>query len=176
MKHVLSSMSNNRSRRAASGFTLVEAMIGMFVLALFVLTCFGGVVFNRTASLKAKEEAIAMDFLVHYAETLKGMSFSSVVPGQPINPIFNGVGGAPNIVLPANSSWVSVNTPDFETFHPDLFWLQNLNPKMQVTLSTSTLGGIPHETHINVMLAWDSPMGHGGRITSQIDLLRVSSL
>jgi len=151
-------------------------MIGMGVLALFVGVCFSSIVFNRTASLKAKEEAIAMDFLMHYCEMVKGLPFSNVAPGQPINPIFNGTAGSPNIIIPNDSSWVSVNTPDFQTFHPDLLWLQTLNPQMQVTLTTQSVGGGPHDTHLNVKLAWDSPLGHGRRMMAQLDLVRTKDL
>lgn len=165
-----------RPARQSDGFTLVETMIGVGALALFVAACFSGIVFNRVASMKAKEEAIAMDYLIHYIETIKALQFNEVTSGFPINPLFNGAGGSPNITIPASSSWVAINTSDFETFHPDLLWLHNSNPKMQVTLTTQSVGGVPHDKQLNVKVAWDSPLGHGGRLSVQIDLLRTKDL
>jgi type II secretory pathway pseudopilin PulG len=162
--------------RHSSGFTLVETMMGVAALALFIAACFSGIVFNRVASLKAKEEAIAMDYLIHYVETIKALQFNEVTGGYPINPLFNGSGGSPNITIPVSSSWVAINTTDFETFHPDLLWLHNSNPKMQVTLTTQSVGGVPHDKQLNVKVAWDSPLGHGGRLSVQLDLVRTKDL
>jgi len=163
-------------KSAAGGFTLVEAMLGVGVLALFVLACFSGIVFNRVASMKAKEEAIAMDFLVHYCEMIKALPFSNVANGQPINPLFNGVNGAPSVTIPASSTAVSLNTTNFETFHPDLIWLHNRNPQLQVTLTTVSVSGAPHDKQLNVKLTWDPPLGRGGRQQTQLDLLRTKDL
>jgi len=55
------------------GFTLAEGLIAVGVLSLFVMACFSSISFNRVAAAKAKEEAIVMDFLVHYTEAIKGM-------------------------------------------------------------------------------------------------------
>src|ERR1051325_2775197 len=95
---------SSASKMPAGGFTLVEAVIGVGVLALFVVVCFSGIIFNRIASMKAKEEAIATDFLVHYCEMIKALPFDSVANGLPVNPLFNGVGGSPNVTIPANST------------------------------------------------------------------------
>ena len=151
-------------------------MIGVAALALFVAACFSGIMFNRMASLKAKEEAIAMDYLIHYVETIKALQFSEVTGGYPINPLFNGSAGSPSITIPASAAWVAINTADFETFHPDLLWLKNRNPKMQVTLTTQSVSGVPHDKQMNVKVAWDSPLGRGGRLSVQLDVLRTKDL
>ena len=167
---------NTALKRRLKGFTLIEAMMGVGVLALFVVACFTGIIFNRVASMKAKEEAIAMDFLVHYVEMIKALPFNEVVNGFPINPLFDGSGGAPEIIIPANNSLVALNTGDFEAFHPDLVWLHNRNPKLQVTLDTLSAGGVPHDKHLNVKLTWDAPLGRGGRQQAQLDLVRTKDL
>jgi len=160
--------------RRVAGFTLVESMLALGALGLFFAACFSGIMFNRAASMKAKEQAIVMDYLVHYVETIKALPFSEVAGGRPINPLYNGTGGAPNIIIPANTSWVAINTADFELFHPDLPWLHNRNPRMQVTLDTQ--GGLTHDKHLNVKVAWDAPFGRGGRLTNQLDMVRTKDL
>ena len=135
--------------RRVAGFTLVESMLALGALGLFFAACFSGIMFNRAASMKAKEQAIVMDYLVHYVETIKALP-------------------------PANTSWVAINAADFELFHPDLPWLHNRNPRMQVTLDTQ--GGLTHDKHLNVKVAWDAPFGRGGRLTNQLDLVRTKDL
>lgn len=176
MKAGFNKTTDRGAARHSGGFTLVETMIGVAALALFVAACFSGIMFNRVASMKSKEEAIAMDYLIHYVETIKAMQFSDVTGGFPINPLFNGSGGSPRINIPASTSWVAINTSDFQTFHPDLLWLQNRNPQMQVTLTTQSVGGVPHDKELNVKVAWDSPLGRGGRLSVQLDLLRTKDL
>jgi len=158
------------------GFTLAETMIGVAALALFVGACFSGIMFNRIASMKAKEEAIAMDFLVHYVEMIKALPFSEVVNGRPINPLFDGTSGSPRISIPANNSPVAINTADFEAFHPDLLWLRNRNPQLQVTLTTRSASGAPYDKHLNVKLTWDRALGRSGRMLEQLDLVRTKDL
>lgn len=160
----------------SAGFTLAETVIAMGALALFVVVCFSGIVFNRVTSMKAKDEAIAMDFLLHYAETVKAMPFNNVVPNFPINPLYNGVSGAITIAIPADDSWVALNTTNYETFHPDLIWLHNLNPKLKVTLETQSVGGSAHDKHLNIEVAWDAPLGRGSRTSVQVDVIRNKDL
>lgn len=128
--------------------------------------------FNRVVSMKAKEEAIVMDYLIHYVETIKALPFSEVIAGRPINPLYNGAGGAPNITIPAST--VAINTSAFETFHPDLLWLHNRSPQMLVTLGTQD--GLTHDKHLNVKVLWDAPFGRGGRLSMQLDLVRTKDL
>lgn len=170
-------MQNTVGKAGVGGFTLVEAMLGVGVLALFVLACFSGIVFNRVASMKAKEEAIATDFLLHYSEMIKALPFSSVANGLPINPLYNGSRSpAITIAIPASSTPVALNTANFETFHPDLIWLHNRNPQLQVTLTTTSVASVPHDKHLNIKLSWDAPLGRGGRQQTQMDLLRTKDL
>ena len=161
---------------SAGGFALAEVMIAVACLALFVAACFSSIIFNRLASMKAKEEAIAMDFLIHYSETVKALPFQSVIPGYPISPLLDGQDGAPNIRIPMDSSWVPVNTPDFQAFHPDLLWIQYRHPQMQVTLVTQNLNAVPHDTHLNIKLAWDPPLNKGTQLQVQLDLMRNKDL
>lgn len=148
--------------------TLVEAILGVAVLSLFLAACFSSILFNRVASMKAKEEAVANNFLLHYAENLKGLAFEDVRSGIPINPMFNGLAGAPNIRIPATNSWANVDTADFETFHPDLVWLHYRNPQLRVDFTTETSGGVARTKHLKLRLAWDPPLNRGGRLDSSL--------
>jgi prepilin-type N-terminal cleavage/methylation domain-containing protein len=162
--------------RAAGGFTLVEQMISVAILALFMAACFAGILMNRLIALKAKEEAIAMDFLIHYVETVKGLPFNEVAAGRPINPLLDGSGDGPNIRIPGDSSWVSIATEDYEVFHPDLMWVQHRNPQLRVALSPQRVGGVLHDVHLNVRMAWDAPLRQAGRLEVQMDLVRMKDL
>jgi prepilin-type N-terminal cleavage/methylation domain-containing protein len=166
---------SGRIRSRKSGFTLVEVMIAVGALVLLTVTCFSGIAFNRMSSLKAKEEGVATDFLIHYGEMIKGMRFSDVAAGMPINPLFDGTSGKPNIPIPANASWVSINTADYETFHPDLIWLHNLNPKLQVTIAALS-SSMPLDRCLKIKVAWDPPLGKGTRITNQLCVVRTRDL
>ena len=191
------------NQKGAGGFTLVEAAIAVAILGMFALICFSTILFSRVASLKARQQGIMTDFVVHYAETLKALPFSGLpyglAAGSPINPLFNGSGSYsnqvlqlhadilftnacyfPDIRIPASGSWVSLNTQDYYDFHPDLLWLTNSNPQLQVTLATNwaTVLGTPvvHDIHVTIVAAWDSPLGRGARCQQQLDLVRTKDL
>ena len=128
-----------RISRGARGFTLVETLVAVFWTGVSLPGLLFGHPTNRVATMKAKEEGIATDFLIHYGETIKGMPFNGIATGQPINLLYNGANGAPLIAIPASGWWVAINTAAYQTFHPDLLWLQNRNPKMMVTLTTNSV-------------------------------------
>ena len=162
-----------RKTRGVAAFTLVEAAVALGLLGICSVACLSAIVTNQVCDRKAKEEAIAMDFLTKYVETIKALPFTSVAPGLPINSIYNGAGGAPLITIPANSNWVSLNTTAFQTFYPDLLWLSNRHPTMQVTLAQNSVNGTLHDIEINVKVDWDAPLAKGGRLEVEVDLLRT---
>ena len=154
-------------------FTLVEALISVGILGIFVAGCLTAIVIDQVSIRKAKEEAIVMDFLIKYVENIKALPFGSVAQGQPINSLYNGVSGAPLIVIPANTSWVALDTTNFQTFYPDLLWLSNRNPKMLVNLTQQSVAGSVHDKEIIVKVDWDAPLVRGGRLEVQVDFLRT---
>ena len=131
------------------------------------------IVTNQVCDRKAKEDAIAMDFLTKYVENIKALPFTSVAPGLPINYIYNGAGGAPLIAIPANSTPVSLNTTAFQTFYPDLLWLTNLSPTMKVTLTQTSVAGALHDIEINAQVLWNAPLAKGGQMEVQVDFYRT---
>jgi Tfp pilus assembly protein PilV len=162
---------NNR-QKAGAGFTLVEAMISSGIMFILVAACLSAIVFNQVSVRKAKEEAIAMDFLTHYVENIKALPFVDVVPGFPINSLFDGANGAPLITIPPANSWIPLNTTAFQTyFDKDLKYLSNRNPAMLVTLTPHNVGGVLHDIEVNVKVDWDAPLAKGGRLEVQTDFL-----
>lgn len=169
-------LASGRNRQRIDGFTLVEAAMASAVMAMFVIGCFSAITFDQVAIRKAKEEAIVMDFLTHYVENIKALPFTAVAPGLPINSLYNGANGSPSILIPANNSWVPLDTTDFQTFDPDLLWIRSRNPKMQVTLLNNLVSGVMHDVDVNVKIDWDAPLGKGGRLEVQFDLLRTKDM
>jgi hypothetical protein len=169
-----------RGVKGTAAFTLVEAMIALGVMVLFTAACLSAILVNQISTRKSKEEAIAMDFLTKYAETVKALPFTSVVAGMPINNLYNGVSPAPLIAIPANPTPVAllspVNAPTYLFFYPDLQWFNNRNPQMMVTLTPNTVAGVLHDIEVNVKLDWDPPLSKGGRQEVQVDFLRTKDV
>jgi hypothetical protein len=159
--------------RGMAAFSLMEATIALGLLGIFMVACLAAVVTNQVCDQKAKEYAIAMDFLTKYVENIKALPFTSVAPGLPINSLYNGTAGSPLIVIPSTNSWTSINTTAFQTFYPDLLWMTNLNPQMLVTLTVNTNASGLHDIEINAKVQWDAPLAKGGQLQVQVDCLRT---
>ena len=143
-------------------------MIALGVMVLFTAACLSTIVVSQVSVRKAKEEAIAIDFLTKYTENLKALPFTSLVAGQPINWEF---ANAPyQILIPASGSPVSVDNPLYKYFYPDLVWFVNRNPTMTVTFSSAVVG---HDIEVNIKLDWDPPISKGGRQEVEVDFLRT---
>ena len=151
-------------------------MIAIVIMTMIVVTSFATIAFNRVAHMKAKEEAIALDFLMHYVETVKALPFDKLRPGTAISALFDGSGGAPNIRIPPNSNWVPVNTTDYQVFHPDLIWLANRRPELQAALTMEMVGGQEHSKHLHLTFHSDPPLGRGDRLSVVLDMVRVRDL
>jgi hypothetical protein len=162
-----------RKAKGTAGFSLVEALVALGLLGIFMAAGLSAIVTNQVCDRKAKEYAIAMDFMTKYVENIKALPFTSVAPGLPINSIYNGLGGAPLIAIPASNSWVSINTTAFLTFYPDLLWVSNRNPSILVTLAQNSIAGTLHDIEINVKMDWDAPISKGGRQEVEVDFLRT---
>ncbi len=165
-----------RKGLATAGFTLAEAILAAGVLAFFIIVCYWSILFSRLGSTKTREQGIMSDFLVHYVEMIKALPFSSVGAGAPINPLFDGTGGAPNITIPASGSRTALNTAPYLTFHPDLLWLTSRNPQLCVTYTTNSLNAVAHDLHLAAQVTWDPPLGLGARQVVQFDLVRTKDL
>ena len=161
------------ARRPMAAFTLVEAMIAAGIAVILVAGCFSAILVDQVAVRKAKEESLVMDFLTSYTENIKALPFANVGPGQPINNLYNGANGAPLIAIPASTNWISLTNSNYQTFYPDLVWLGNRNPQMQVNLKQNSVSGSLHDMEFNVKVDWNSPLGKGARLEVQVDFTRA---
>lgn len=154
----------------------MEAVISVGLMGIFVLASMSALVTDQVCSRKAKEQALVMDFLTKYVENIKALPFSSVAAGLPINSLYDGVSGAPLITIPTNSAWISLNTSSYQTFYPDLLWLENRNPSMSVTLTDNNASGALHDIQVDIKVDWDAPLSSGGRQQVQVDFLRTADV
>jgi hypothetical protein len=172
--------SGYRKSSSVAAFTLVEAMIASGVMVLFVAGCLTSIIVSQVSTRKSKEEAIAMDFLTKYAETIKALPFTSLVAGQHINSSYDGLthNGVlfPLINLPASGALVSVNTANYQLFYPDLLWFSNRNPQMVVTMTQNIVGGKLHDIEVNIKIDWDPPLAKGARQEVEVDFLRTKDV
>lgn len=163
---------NNR----LGGFSLPDVLFASFVVSFVVLVGLGSMSLSQITRTKAEDEAIGLDFLVHYLETLKGLPFDDLRPALPINPLYNGAGGAPNIRIPGDATAFSVNNTNYLAFHPELAGMLSLNPMLSVTYSAQSSGGVDQSKHIEAVLSWDAPLGRGTRHSVRLNLVRVKDL
>ena len=159
-----------RKNKGVAAITLVEAMIALGVMVLFTAACLSTIVVSQVSVRKAKEEAIAIDFLTKYAENLKALPFTSLVAGQPINWEFS--------TAPQRDSHTSYGqphgftyTPAYQLFYTDLLWFANRNPTMTVTLTPSAVVGHDIEVTSNWIGIRQFPRvgGRKFRLTSLAD-------
>ena len=160
-------------RSSVSGFTLVEALMAVGVLAIVTAACLSTLLVDQISVRKSKEEGIAMDFLTKYVENIKALPFTSLIRGQPINYVYDGSGGGPLIAIPSDNSWISLTNTAYQTFYPDLLWLSNRNPAMQVTLTQNSVSGTLHDMEFNIKVDWDSPLSAGARQEVEVDFCRA---
>lgn len=160
--------------RGVAAFTLVDALMASGIMVIFLAACLSAIFVNQIVTRKAKEEAIAMDFLTKYVECIKALPFASVAPNQPINWLYSG--GAFLIAIPPDTNWVALNTTNYLVFHNDLSWLVNRNPKLSVNLKQTTVSGSVHDKQINVKFDWDPPLRKGGQLEVQVDFLRTANV
>jgi type II secretory pathway pseudopilin PulG len=155
------------------GFTLTEVVFGMLVVTIGMVVCFAAIGFNRVTTQKAKEEAIALDFILHYLETVRGLGFDELRPGAAINQLFDGTGGSPNIRLPIDDVFFPVDTENYRIFHPELDWLKARQPQMRLAMNPSVRDGRTNSWHLHLDVRWNAPLGRGGILAAAMDMVRV---
>ncbi len=160
-------------RRSQLGATLPEVVFAMLILSLAVLGCIGAVTFSRVTSAKARDQAVLLDFATHYLETLRGMPFADLRPGSPVNALYNGADGAPDLRVPASPSPIRLDTSDYSVFHPGLIQLASQQPEMVVQLTERAVGGVPHDKTATVEVRCQPPLGRGSVLSLTLTLYRV---
>lgn len=153
------------------GFTIVEVVIAAAILSLFFLGTCAILHFQRLAQRKVLEQSIMVDFAKHYLELARNQAFFAIAYGAPINPLYNGANGWPNITFPASAStWVSLNSTDYRTFNPDLQYVANKSPQFLCTLNTQVTAAGSRAIHLYLVAIWQPPLGFGGVTTTAAKL------
>lgn len=160
----------------AGGFTFAETMIASAVVGLLVLANLGSLYHMRIRARKDTECGVVAGFMQHYVELVRAMPFSQVNTNQPLSALYSGSGGTVRVAIPASSSWESINTTAYQTFHPPLVWMTNRNPELRVTYTTTTTGGSLHDKHLALEVRWDPPLGRGMKLQRRLDVFRVKDL
>ncbi len=163
-------------RRDRRAFTLPEVMIAVGILSLLVIANFTAISMNRLQNAKESERSIMVDFGMHYLELVRGMPFDETLKGSPINGLYDGKNGALLITLPTSTNWIFLNDATYQSFHPDLVWLEPRNPQMRVNMTTTQIGGADHTKHIQFELQWDAPLNIGAKQTLRLDMVKVKDL
>ncbi len=165
-----------RRQRCNEGFTIVEVVVAMVLVGVFVLASMSSMAFSRIQSAKDKDNGVLLDFATHYLELAKAKPFSEIQKGSALNPLWDGTAGAPDIRIPSSSSWFSISTANYTTFHPELVWLAPRNPEMRVDLITTQVAGMDHTKVLQVEFRWDAPLQQGGKLNSRMDMARFKDL
>lgn len=162
--------------RGEQGFTLAEAVISVLILTICILALCATISFSQRQRANSRDRATMGDFLTHYVETLRGVDFASLQAGTPINTLYDGSGGAPLIALPTNNSWISLDTADYRTFHPDLVSFTGRHPLLRITLTVTQQGGVDYMKHVCLELKWDPPLNKGSTQNMRGDTLFTKDL
>lgn len=164
------------ANRQVAGFTIGETVMAVGILGLLVLVNFAALSMCRTTTYRVNDRCLVHDFMVHYLEQIKSLPFDQVVANQPVNGLYNGVGGVPNIRIPVSTDWFALTNADYQAFHPDLVWLSRRSPAARVTLTTTSLGGQPHDKQLSLEVRWQSQLSPGQLESRRLDLVRVRDL
>lgn len=165
-----------RRRSDAGGFTLVEVTMSIALITVLFLANMSALYTSRIQQAKDREQAIITDFMVHYCEMVRGMEFSNIRELAPLDYLYDGKQGAPDICIPRNPVWVDIETDDYYAFHPELVWLEGRNLQLRVRLDTSSLGGVAHTKHLSVEIRWNAPLNVGGVLNEKMDVVRFKDV
>jgi hypothetical protein len=155
---------------------LAEVLLAIMIVCFVSLAALSALNASRIQRVKDHDQGIMQDFAVHYLELVKAMPFDKIKMGTPINDLFDGTNGAPLVIIPKHTNWFPLGTADYENFHPELVWLTNRDPRMQIILTTSQVSGLDHTKHLQLGLRWLPPLHNGTTQSIRVDLIRVKDL
>jgi prepilin-type N-terminal cleavage/methylation domain-containing protein len=162
--------------RGQVAFTLPEVMIAVAILAFLAIATLSTLIHSQVLRAKDHDLGVMQDFAMHYLELVKGLPFNEVKARSPINTLFDGTSGAPLIITPASTNWFSIDTLDFQVFHPELVWFTNRSPQMRLLLTTNQVSGVDNSKHLQLGLRWIAPLNSGGTQSIRLDMVRVKDL
>ncbi|MGC8741809.1 MAG: hypothetical protein ACP5UB_10175 [Candidatus Sumerlaeaceae bacterium] len=162
-----------RHKSKDAGMTLIEVVFATLIVGATFFMTFLILSYTRIEQRKAADRDIMLDFLHHYLEVARAGPYESIVPGQPINALYDGTrdillptGGTTKILITfptSDGQWRTLNTTAFKVFHPDLVWVANRDPQYRVTITTQQVGGFPRARTIRLELRWRPPLGRGNQ-------------
>lgn len=164
------------SGRNAGGFTLVEVLMSISLITVLFLANLSALYTSRIQQAKDREQAIITDFMVHYCEMVRGMEFANIKELAPLDYLYDGRQGAPDIRIPKLRSWFSIENDDYYTFHPELVWLEGRDLKLRVRLTTTSKSGVHHTKHLSIEVRWNSPLNVGGVLNERMDIVRFNDV
>lgn len=167
--------------RALRAYTLVEVLFATALTSVMFFAGLGAITFSKVQLMRDRERAIMSDFCTHYIETLKGMNFDNLAPGNAINPLYDGVsvnefGKKMTIRVPNDASWTTLNNTNYQTFCPDLAFLSARNPEMSLGVTTTSASGSIRTRQATLQVRWDAPLRRGAQEMLRMDLLRLRDI
>ena len=167
--------------KGVGGYTLVEILFAMGITSIMFFAGMSAITFSKIQLTKDHERAIISDFAVHYLETLRGLTFNQMVPGNPINPIYDGISATESgnkiaIRIPSDFTWQTLNTSAYSLFCPDLQRIAVRNPAMRLSVDTVNALGVPRVKTLRLEIRWDSPLGYGRQNNTRLDMVRVKDI
>jgi len=149
------------------GFTIVEVMFASTILAFVFAGTIMLLQYRRIQAQKSLEHSMMLDFAQHYLETARQQSFSNIIAGFPINALYDGAHGAPDIRFPSDTTWQSLLTEDYKNYHPDLEWFNSRDPQYRCVITNQManhpLTGVQYirSKHLFLQLRWRPPLEKG---------------
>ncbi|MBI3414475.1 MAG: prepilin-type N-terminal cleavage/methylation domain-containing protein [Verrucomicrobia bacterium] len=159
-----------------AAFSLPEVMFAVAILAIMFLANLSAISLTRVQMAKDKQQAIMLDFALHYLELVRSMAFVDIRQNVAVNPLYSGANGGVQIMIPASSAWSSLNTTNYRTFHPELTWLLSQNPEISVNVNTQLTAGVIKNKSVVLQLRWDPALNKGSKQTVRMDLVRAADL
>jgi prepilin-type N-terminal cleavage/methylation domain-containing protein len=154
--------------KAVRGMTLIEVMIASLIVGVVAMTTMLMMSYARVQARKAADRSTMLDFAYHYLELARALPYDNILPGQPINMLYDGSrqillpdGSRTtiNIRFPTNpSAWQSLTTNDFRFFHPPLVRMAGREPQYRVQINTETTGGLNRARRIRLETRWRAPL------------------
>ncbi|MBI1842936.1 MAG: hypothetical protein HYR88_19010 [Verrucomicrobia bacterium] len=181
MKTVNLNQRIGKRRPSLQAYTLVEVLFATALTSIMFFAGLGAITFSKVQLMRDRERAVMSDFCTHYIETLKGINFDNLTPGNAINPLYDGIGANEygkkvTIRIPNDASWVSLNSTNYQSFCPDLAYLSGRNPQMSLGLATTTSGGSVRTRQATLQVRWDAPLRRGSQEMLRMDLLRLRDI
>lgn len=159
-------------RNNYTAFTLLEVLFAAAIFSTIFITTIMLIQFHRIQSRKAMEQSMMLDFMQHYLEIARQNDIYLILPGEPINTLFDGNHGAPDIRFPSNNDWNSLWTEDFKNFHPDLEWFRARSPEYKCIITNQLDGSELRSKHLHLEVRWHPPLGKGKNwLTMEMDTM-----